>query len=70
MISRTQADVPLQSIKGHAHLMVDCWTSPNTYTFMGIGAHYQKNGKAVSIILDFVELGKVHMKISGNAQLT
>lgn len=44
-----------QGLDGKIHLCVDGWTSPNVISFLGITAHWEREGSAYHIILDFVK---------------
>ncbi|OJT02154.1 Zinc finger BED domain-containing protein RICESLEEPER 2 [Trametes pubescens] len=45
---------------GRIHICVDGWTLPNILAFLGITAHWHKDGKVRHIILDFVRLTSSH----------
>lgn len=49
-----------EDVNSRVHITTDCWTSPNNHTFMGVGAHFHRDVKLISFILDFVTLEKVH----------
>ena len=47
--------IPLQTLLGRVHMCVDGWTSPNVISFLGVTAHWHKDGKIHHIILDFIQ---------------
>ncbi|KAF7776710.1 hypothetical protein Agabi119p4_5103 [Agaricus bisporus var. burnettii] len=50
----------LQKYPGCLSFGTDAWTSPNNIPYMAVSAHLRKDGKPVSLLLDFVEVSKSH----------
>lgn len=53
--SRTAIALHLQSIKQCLHLMLDGWTAPNVFSFLGVMVQYFEKGTICSLVLDFVK---------------
>ncbi len=45
---------PLQSLPCKIHICVDGWTSLNIMSFLGVTAHWHRDGEIEHIILDFI----------------
>ncbi|OJT13582.1 hypothetical protein TRAPUB_9870 [Trametes pubescens] len=50
----------LSSLPGKIHICVDGWTSPNVLSFLGVTAHWHRDGAIEHIILDFIRLTNGH----------
>jgi len=55
--SRTAIALHLQSVKQRLHIMLDGWTAPNVYSFLGVTVQYYEKGDICSFVLDFVKYG-------------
>ena len=53
--SRIAIVLHLQSIKQRLHLMLDGWTAPNVFLFLGVTVQYFEKGNICSFVLDFVK---------------
>ena len=45
----------LQEVKHCLHLLLDGWSSPNVYSFLGMNIAYFDNGDIHGFVLDFVK---------------
>ncbi len=43
---------------------MDAWTSPNHKAFVALTVHLEKNGELLCMVLDVVEVAKVHMHLN------
>lgn len=53
--------------KSHASNLsfaVDCWTSLNHKAYFGVTVHFHNNGRLIQMLLDLVELLKVHSGVN------
>ncbi|OJT08548.1 hypothetical protein TRAPUB_554 [Trametes pubescens] len=50
----------LSSLPCKIHICVDGWTSPNIMSFLGVTAHWHRDGEIEHIILDFIRLTNGH----------
>jgi hypothetical protein len=53
----------LEDYEGDISFATDAWTSPNHYAYVALTAHLQAQGQLLSIILNIVEVPKVHETI-------
>lgn len=49
-----------QEYDGKINFATDAWTSPNHYAYVALTAHLEAKGEPISIVLDVVEVAKVH----------
>jgi hypothetical protein len=52
--------VPLQEYDGVINFATDAWSSPNHYAYVAVTAHLENQGHPIVIVLDVVEVPKVH----------
>lgn len=50
----------LQEDEGNLSFATDAWTSPNHRTFIAVTVHVVLNDKPISMLLDLLEVAKVH----------
>ncbi|KAF8994850.1 hypothetical protein BDZ89DRAFT_972040 [Hymenopellis radicata] len=50
-----------KTLKSRLHIATDAWTSPNHKAFVAYTAHWEEDGRRVSTVLDFCELGEVRV---------
>ncbi len=53
-----------QEHEGDLHFATDAWTSPNHRPYVAVTVHFEDKGKPVSLLLDIVEVAKVHAILS------
>jgi len=49
-----------QEYDGKINFATDAWTSPNHYAYVALTAHLEAKGEPISIVLNVVEVAKVH----------
>ncbi|KIJ26802.1 hypothetical protein M422DRAFT_136577, partial [Sphaerobolus stellatus SS14] len=50
----------LMDVNGKIHIVVDGWTSPQVYSFLGITIQYVRDGHIEAFILEFIRLLEGH----------
>ncbi|KAH9981719.1 hypothetical protein BJV74DRAFT_879180 [Russula compacta] len=53
----------LQEYDGDISFATDAWMSPNHYAYVALTAHLEAQGQPISIVLDVVEVPKVHLTL-------
>lgn len=60
-VAKQHVVVMIQRYPGHIHIGFDGWTSPNTFSFLGLVIYYlDSKSNLVSHILDFIKLNREH----------
>lgn len=60
----------LKEHDGALHFATDAWTSPNHKAFIAVTVHLENKGIPLSMILDIVELAKLHSGVNLAAAFT
>ena len=59
-----------QEYDGKINFATDAWTSPNHYAYVALTAHLEAKEAPLSIVLDVVEVAKVHDHITTGTGIT
>ena len=60
MIINCRTHLYLQDYDGALNFAMDAWTSPNHKAFVAFTVHMEHEGEPVSMLLDLVEVVKLH----------
>lgn len=53
-----------QDYDGHLNFATDAWTSPNSHACVTLTVHFERKGEAVALLLDIVEVAKLHLGVN------
>jgi len=53
-----------QDYEGKLSFATDAWTSPNNKAYVAVTVHFEQWGKPICLLLDIVEVAKLHSGIN------
>ena len=62
--ARKHIAIMVQEYEGQLNFATDAWTSPNHKAFVAFTVHFAHEGTPVSMLLDLVEVAKLHSGVN------